>query len=692
MSTSFRRAYALLFYTGILTTIANACPETVNPVADPDSLQYAVMHISMFGAVPDNPCNDQLAFEAAAAWFNARGGNGELHFDDGLYIVGAQAQDPDFYRAGRSPLHFMHCSNLTLVGRPGTIIKYEDCLLYGAFDHLSGGSLIYPCGVSGCAQNQDVAFLGPCIHLEQCSRITIEVLALDGNMDDLRIGGRTEYDGWQREHTGVVIDDSWDITLRDLNVSQFCLDGMYIRASVLTEFMHGDDMQIGFDHCSFSRNGRTGFSWLGGAGVSGQSSTFDYNGTYLVRSAPGAGMDIEYHYFVSFFDSAPIGNGTFASCSYRYNKGSGVIADVPPDDAYLPYVPGGFNFISCTFVGAERGVALYPNAPGMRFTYCRVHGRTTRPFDCQRTGDLSDHTHFEQCTFDETYFDPEQNQLYSMSWSSPQEGSYHLFVAGVPAGGLTLVGCSLHTYCRLMPFIIFGGPANSGQPNYHAKMLGCTYIYEGAHIPTNPPTTLPDGEYTANYGQFSQTEVDFLAVTYPNNYNLSLLVGTDIQIHQAYDNAFSPAEIFANYWTNLLLNAQPPSAFPFYGICPQKYLDPAVEVNMCNQCADGCALCATIIPPPAHNECEHAPVKSSYAGPIGYQAQRDQDLVPSVDDARGSGEFWMVSDLLGRRVGDFTNEQERLAVMGPLPQGGYLLTKFDPTSGNILGQFRFFRP
>lgn len=673
-----------------MTSIANACPETVNPVSDPDPLQYAVMHIAMFGAVPDNPCNDQLAFEAAAAWFNARGGNGELHFDDGLYIVGAQAQDPNFFRAGRSPLHFVHCSNLTLVGRPGTIIKYEDCLLYGAFDHVTGGALIYPCAVS-CAANADVAFLGPCIHLEQCSRITIEVLALDGNMDDLRIGGRTEYDGWQREHTGVVIDDSWDITLRDLNVSQFCLDGMYIRASMLSEFAHGDDMQIGFDHCSFSRNGRTGFSWLGGAGVSGQSSTFEHNGTYLVRSAPGAGMDIEYHYFVSLFDSSPIGNGTFASCTYRYNKGSGVIADVPPDDAYLPYVPGGFNFISCTFVAAERGVALYPNAPGMRFTYCRVHGRTTRPFDCQRTGDLSDHTHFEQCTFDETYFDPDQNQLYSMSWSSPQEGSYHLFEAGVPAGGLTLMACTLHTYCRLMPFIIIGGEAETGQPNFHAKMLGCTYIYEGSH---ERDDVLPSGEYTMGYCQLPETEVDILTVTYPLGYtnNIDLLCAEDLQIWMARDHASWPTDIAATCAGNVVLDARPTSTFPFYGICPQKYFDPAVGVSMCNQCADGCTLCATIIPPPEHNECELAPVKAFSARPLGNQSLRGQGLFSTTASALGGNELWIVYDLLGRRITEFTSSQGSALVFGQLAKGAYQLVIVDRTTGEVLDQSRLVNP
>jgi hypothetical protein len=524
-----------------------------------------------------------------------------LHFDDGLYIVGHQDTGipPALYKQGRSPLHFKDCTNLSLVGGPDTRIKFDDCLYFGAFDHTTGDALLYPCGLS-CAAVEDMANIGICIHLERCSYVNVEDLALDGNMNNIWIGGSTSSDGTQLQHTGIVLDDSWEVAIEDVDVYQFCLDGMFILAKELSVFTHGDDMRIALHGCSFSRNGRNGLSWMGGAGVTFGHCQFELNGTYLIRSSPGAGVDIEYHGFVFAYDSAPIGNGTFVACVFKYNKGFGLVSDVGVD--YVPYVPGPFRFFSCTFIGSEGGVALWPNAPDMRFDYCRIHGRTVVPFDCQLTGDLEDRTRFYLCEFDETYYDSEADVRYSMSWH-PYDGFVHLIQAdrNTGHGGVTLELCTLRTYCRLMPFSIHGPLPVPGQPNYNAKMLGCTYVYEGAHIePANPPP----GEYSANFGQFANTEVDVLNVRFPDGYNLSLLIGVDIQIHQAWDHASWPTQVQANFPANMVLDPQPPSSFPFYGICPEPYLDPIPAYYMCTDCPDGCANCVLHVPPPENGpEC-----------------------------------------------------------------------------------------
>ncbi len=224
MTNAYRFSLGVLFLANALCAVASECSETALTPADPNPDEYAVMHISMFGAVPDNTCSDHFAFEAAAEWFTARGGNGELHFDDGLYIVGHQDPgiSPDFYKEGRTPLHFKDCANLNLVGGSDTRIKYDDRLYYGAFDHTTGDALLYPCGVA-CATVEDMTTIGICIHLERCSYVSITDLTLDGNMNNVWIGGAPNGgEGTQLQHTGIVLNDSWELDLDHLNVFQFC--------------------------------------------------------------------------------------------------------------------------------------------------------------------------------------------------------------------------------------------------------------------------------------------------------------------------------------------------------------------------------------------------------------------------------------------------------------------------------------
>lgn len=52
---------------------------------------------------------------------------------------------------------------------------------------------------------------------------------------------------------------------------------------------------------------------------------------------------------------------------------------------------------------------------------------------------------------------------------------------------------------------------------------------------------------------------------------------------------------------------------------------------------------------------------------------------------------WTLCDALGRRVADFTTEQERLAVLGSLVNGIYLLSRYDRATGLLLEQSRFFK-
>ncbi len=447
---------------------------------------------------------------------------------------------------------------------------------------------------------------------------------------------------------------------------------MFILANVDSVFTHAADMRIEIHDCSFSRNGRNGLSWMGGAGVNIAHCLFELNGTYLVRSQPGAGVDIEYHEFILPFDSAPIGNGTFTACTFKYNKGFGLISDVGA--AYLPYVPGPFRLLSCIFIGSEGGVALWPHAPEMHFDYCRIHGRTVAIFDCQLSGDLEDRTQFYLCEFDETYYDPVDDVRYSMSWHD--WGGYdHMIQVDRDGGhgGMTFDLCTFRTYCRLMPFAIHGGPALPGLPNYHAKMLGCTYSYEGAHLPGD---SLPGGEYTAYSGQFVNVEVDVLTLHYPSTY-MWTMISTDIQINQAIDHFSWPDSVPGTFANNLILDPEPTSAFPFYGICPEPYMDPMAAYYMCaddtGEC-DSCE-CALHIPPPEDGP--NCPAEKTLATAFSVSkrealAANELALVTPYG-YNGTTVRWLLYDCLGRPVADLASAGQRDAAVENLASGVYLL-------------------
>jgi hypothetical protein len=561
------------------------------PITLPQVPGYAVKYITDFGAVPNDGCNDQYAFEAAAAWFNLHHGNGELDFKPGEYIVGRQIPGGGgMYMQGVSPLDFHNCAHLDLAGIAGqhVVIRYDDCLLYGGFDPVTGDRLLYGCG-EACTLASEIADLGACINLKDCENITIKNLELDGNQDVLIVGGYTSYDCNQEEHTGVFMSNCYSVLMHDDSIHDFALDGWTLLAS--SSFPHGLGMHITAYNCQFNRNGRNGFSWTGGTDVSCYDCSFDLNSTGEVESPPGAGLDIEYTDLLGGFSSAPLHNGLFQHCTFRYNRGWGAISDCT-DDALLP-VESGFDFEQCTIVGSYAGEALHPNARAMTFTDCDIHGVTEPVFDCSRTCHLPDRTSFTNCRFDETYMNPFTNVLESIGVGTPFPVLLNTMV-GPGLGGFHLEKCTFHTVCKLMPFLLTAMLYGTCPPpdNMHATVLDCIYIYDdGGGVP-----------YSMGPAYLWFCEINNFTLRFPD---------TPCGAGDPFDPS-NPCALFWDYacvhpgtptpihCTDFLFSAEPPANFANYCNCPSTYMDPYANVLPgCWHCPQypECIPCRTTEPP-----------------------------------------------------------------------------------------------
>src|SRR4051794_2565905 len=112
----------LLLTSVFLVSIIPVCFAQKNMVRD----------IKSFGAKGDGKTNDHDAFEKAAAYFNARGGNGKLVISKGTYIVGRQTftggkpGKPAY--DGENLLHFIKIKNFVVTGVANSVIRFRDSL------------------------------------------------------------------------------------------------------------------------------------------------------------------------------------------------------------------------------------------------------------------------------------------------------------------------------------------------------------------------------------------------------------------------------------------------------------------------------------------------------------------------------------------------------------------------------------
>lgn len=460
------------------------------------------MDITTFGAVPDDNCSDQLTFEAAAAWFNGRHGQGELYIPRGTYILGRQDDAvPGVYLWGVPALVFFECENLIVRGDldadriPTTILKYDECLKFGAFDTVTGQRYLASCDldcIMGPGEYFMAADIGACVNLNECGAgapVTIMNLEIDGNAEALQLGGKFGEAGIQLRHDAIDIYNSRNVIVNRIKAHDLGRDGIMIGADPL--YPYAEELEITIMNSSFNWNGRNGFSWVGGSRVTAKYCTFDLNSVGVIKSTPGSGLDIEV-------EGAPIREGYFLECEFKYNREHGVISD--PNCLSLAESISNHKFERCTMVASEFGDALWPDAPALYFEGCGIHGMTVHIFDAEVTGNYADRCIFTDCDFSDSYMGQAvSSPSVAYPWLINTEcatidcgGSISEF----QAGALEMTNCRLTTCGHLKPFRIFGG----ADP-WHATLTDCTYHFD--HDALNPGFGIVPGNlFWVNFTDF----------------------------------------------------------------------------------------------------------------------------------------------------------------------------------------------
>jgi hypothetical protein len=288
-----------------------------------------------------------------SAHVNAAGG-GTIVLRPVTYIVGAQrpsAGGKDRSFAGSDIIHLTQCSGPVSIQGNGARLRSAPGLRYGRFDPHSGNALADPEKLD--LTNEAVPYKAM-VHIENCSgSVSVSNLELDGNLQSLRIGGRSAKAGWQAGGTGLLLArNSGPERVSGVRSHHHPQDGLLVYptldrsgATIVSDTL-----------CEY--NGRQGCSISGGRNIQFERCAFRHTGSQLLRgNKPGDGVDIEA-------EMSAIRNLAFSDCEFSDNAGVGVgslgdVADV--------------RFSGCRMIGTTSWAA-WPASPGMRFDNCTFVG------------------------------------------------------------------------------------------------------------------------------------------------------------------------------------------------------------------------------------------------------------------------------------------------------------------------------
>ncbi len=250
--------------------------------------QGATIGPEAFGALGNGSTNDTDAFWALSNFVNARGG-GTIELARGkTYVVGRQVRNVGRYFLSPKPvMRFEKLRQpLRIIGN-GARLLAEPGLRFGVFDQdslrpsVSLGPNYRPEGIA--APYDAMIWVSDCL-----APIEIDDVELDGNIDQMVIGGGYGDTGHQLPGSGLVLTDNLSAEMiTSVHSHHHPLDGVIINGS-------GQRRERGRLTRLIARyNGRQGLSLVGGKSYDFDNCEFSHTGRSKIFSAPGAGVDVE---------------------------------------------------------------------------------------------------------------------------------------------------------------------------------------------------------------------------------------------------------------------------------------------------------------------------------------------------------------------------------------------------------------
>lgn len=329
-----------------------------------------------FGAKGDGRTDDSLAMARLSAAVS-RAGGGTVVFRRTTYLVGRQGLNigPGYLFEPQELLRFKGCHRPLHLRGGGARLLCAPGLRYGVFDR------------TGQAVNNPMPYLGPglatpyraMIHVEGCTGpVSVSDFELAGPGDAIVLGGQYGDTGWQIPATGLaLVNNRGGERVERVRTHGHPQDGLLIDgADADLPGVARTVVDVWAD-----RNGRQGCSFVGGRGYRFARCRFTRTGRDKVKSAPGAGVDVEAEAGKHIRDLA------FTDCRFEDNYGCGMVADTGDSEDV--------RFAGCTFIGTTSWSA-WPNKPRFRFDRCSFVGPLVR---AHGDPDPARAAQFVQCSF-----------------------------------------------------------------------------------------------------------------------------------------------------------------------------------------------------------------------------------------------------------------------------------------------------
>ncbi len=258
---------------------------------------------------------------------------------------------------------------------------------------------------------------GSIIDIDQCNYgRQIEILQMEfyGCQGNYNYGGFSNYDKgiasipgcatcpntYQLVNYGIKVLDSRNILVDRLNIHHFGTDGMIVQNSMDMQASEKESDQIFIKNSKFEYNGRQGFSWAGGNGLSILNCEFNFTGKSKFHDPPSSGIDIEPNQPIlsqgkMYYFSCS--NGFFSNCKSVDNFGTALMI-VNAENAPVKNM----IFENCLFHDVDRNVgSACLNVAGINLIFknnCKFYG-TVYASNSSKTE--SNSTQFINCIFND---------------------------------------------------------------------------------------------------------------------------------------------------------------------------------------------------------------------------------------------------------------------------------------------------